>query len=360
VIDRLKKLLLNESYTDIPSNLDNITLYVQEQSSYVIGVQIFDYSELPLITIEQFELMRSRAIEYLAGEDNTPVHLLAIFFTKETEAAMKFVLGDFPCWIVDCNNNSLLLFKNMQDDFYGLRGLMDKVTSSTEDILTIKEDNSDSLIEAGKEAAKTFILRGAPLNLLMFLINIFVYFYMLLTGSPYNLDYMLAHGAMYVPYVVERGEYYRLFTCLFIHFGIQHLIGNMIVLFFLGDNLERAIGQIKYIIIYIFSGLMGSICSFTFSYIYNRNIISGGASGAIFGVIGALLWVVIKNRGKLEDMTTFRVAILICYALYSGIAGKNIDNIAHIGGLLSGFLMALLLYHKKKITKKSKDDFSDL
>lgn len=358
MIEKLDKLLLNDSYAGIPSNLSNIRLYSQVQSSYVIGVQIFDYTDLPLITIEQFELMRSRAIEYLKKQKDLPVHILSIFFTKETDAAMKFVLGDYPVWIVDRNNDHLLLFKNMQEDFYGLRSVLDRVTSSTEDILSYEKE--PSIFDEAKDATKTYIVKGAPINLIMFLANIFVYFYMLLTGSPYNLDYMLAHGAMYVPYVVEKGEYYRLFTCMFIHFGIQHLIGNMIVLFFLGDNLERAIGKIKYLIVYIISGLTGSICSFTFSYIFNRNIISGGASGAIFGIIGALLWVVIKNKGRLEDMTTFRVLLLIIYAIYSGLAGKNIDNVAHIAGLLSGFLLALILYHPGHLKKDIKDEYADL
>ena len=75
--------------------------------------------------------------------------------------------------------------------------------------------------------------------------------------------------------------------------------------------------------------------------------VAAGASGAIFGVIGALFYVVVKNRGKLEDMTAFRLGILIVYILYTGITTSGIDNAAHIGGLIIGVLLAILFYQRK-------------
>ncbi|MBO4905013.1 MAG: rhomboid family intramembrane serine protease [Lachnospiraceae bacterium] len=180
----------------------------------------------------------------------------------------------------------------------------------------------------------------------MVILNVLVFFVMSFAGSTEDIEFMLEHGAMYVPAVLENGEYYRFFTCMFIHFGFMHLAGNMVVLMFLGDNVERATGKIRFILIYILGGLMGSIGSFIYAMSYNPGIVSAGASGAIFALIGALLWLVIRNKGRLEDMTTLKMCVLIAYALYNGIASKNVDMAAHLFGLVGGFLAAIILYRK--------------
>ena len=129
---------------------------------------------------------------------------------------------------------------------------------------------------------------------------------------------------------------------------MQALSSNMFSLLLLGDNLERAVGKGKYILIYLLSGLGASMCSFLYNFITASYAVAAGASGAIFGVIGALFYVVIKNHGKLEDMTIFRLGILIVYILYTGITTPGIDNAAHIGGLVIGVLLAILLYQGRE------------
>lgn len=185
-----------------------------------------------------------------------------------------------------------------------------------------------------------------PVNTAMVVINVLVFIIMSVTGSTEDVDFMLEHGAMYVPYIIEKGEYYRFFTCMFLHFGFMHLVGNMTVLLFLGDNVERAAGPLRYILIYIFGGLIGSAGSFAFALIYNHGIVSAGASGSIFALIGALLWMVIKNRGHLEDMSILKMFVLIVYALYSGATSQNIDMAAHLFGLAGGFLIAMAVYRR--------------
>ncbi|HKM23007.1 MAG TPA: rhomboid family intramembrane serine protease [Lachnospiraceae bacterium] len=185
-------------------------------------------------------------------------------------------------------------------------------------------------------------------NFFLIIINVGVFLFLSVKGSTTDAVFMIEHGAMLVPCITQGHEYYRFFTCIFMHFGLEHLISNMLALYFMGDNLERAMGKVRYLLVYLGSGLGGSICSFLFLSLFEYNTVSAGASGAIFGVIGALLYVVIRNKGKLEDLTTFRVALLIGYCIFSGLSNKTIDNAAHIGGLLAGFLLSVVLYRKKK------------
>ncbi len=91
--------------------------------------------------------------------------------------------------------------------------------------------------------------------------NVIVFLALSLRGMTEDAEYMLAHGAMYVPRAVEQGEYYRLFTSMFLHFGFDHLMNNMVVLLIVGSRLETELGKIKYLFVYLAGGLCGSIAS---------------------------------------------------------------------------------------------------
>lgn len=153
---------------------------------------------------------------------------------------------------------------------------------------------------------------------------------------------------MYAPYVTEGHEYYRIFTCLFLHFGIAHLLNNMVMLGALGWNLELEIGKIRYIIIYFGSGIIGNIISLCYDLTLRRPAVSAGASGAIFGLMGALLYVVIANRGRLGRLSGRGMLVMVALSLYFGLTSGGVDNLAHIGGLVSGFLLAVVLYRRRK------------
>ena len=139
---------------------------------------------------------------------------------------------------------------------------------------------------------------------------------------------------------------------MFMHFGISHLVNNMIVLFALGDNLERALGHVKYLILYLFSGIGANWISMM---IGNKDpmVVSAGASGAIFGVIGGLFYAVAVNKGRLEDLQTKQLAVMIVLSLYMGLTSSDVDNAAHVAGLILGILLGILLYRKPK---KKMDD----
>ena len=188
--------------------------------------------------------------------------------------------------------------------------------------------------------------KPADVNGALIAVNILYYFWLELHGSTENAGYMVAHGAMYVPLIVEKKEYYRLLTSVFMHFGISHLVNNMIIQFVLGDNLERALGKIKYLVFYLLCGVGANVFSMIVSINDYEWAVSAGASGAIFGVIGGLLYVVIRNRGQLEDLSTRQLVLFVVCSLYFGFSSTGIDNAAHIGGLVLGFLLAMIFYGK--------------
>ena len=182
----------------------------------------------------------------------------------------------------------------------------------------------------------------------LIVINIGIFLVLSVLGATEDTLFMLEHGAMYGPYVVEGHQYYRIFTCLFLHFGIEHLLNNMVLLGALGWNLELETGRIKFLIIYFISGLGGNLLSLWMNMSTDKVVVSAGASGAIFGLMGALLCVVLKNHGRVGRLTNRGLLVMVVLSLYFGFTSSGVDNAAHVGGLVCGFVMAAVLYRRQR------------
>lgn len=178
-------------------------------------------------------------------------------------------------------------------------------------------------------------------------INVAVFLILSLFGDTEDAVFMFQHGAMYEPMVTQQHEFYRIFTSMFLHFGITHLLNNMVLLGALGWNLELEIGKMRFLIIYLVSGIGGNLLSLYFGILAETYAVSAGASGAIFGLMGALLYVVIANRGRLGRLSGRGMLFMVILSLYFGFTSSGVDNWAHIGGLITGFVMAVILYRRK-------------
>lgn len=188
----------------------------------------------------------------------------------------------------------------------------------------------------------------AWITMTLIVLNILYFVYLEAAGSSEDVLFMLEHGAMFGPLVLDGQEYYRLLTAVFMHFGINHIVNNMLVLFVLGDNLERALGKIKYLIFYLTCGVGANVVSMFLDMRQQNHAVSAGASGAIFGVIGGLLYAVLVNRGRLEDLSSSQLIIMIIFSLYFGFTSTGVDNVAHVAGLVIGIILAAILYRKPK------------
>ena len=190
-------------------------------------------------------------------------------------------------------------------------------------------------------------LSKEPVTAVLLLLNIIIFLVTDFTGGTDNTIHMLECGAAYPPFILENGEYYRLFTCMFLHFGIEHLANNMLVLFVLGQRLEPVVGKIRFLLIYFLGGIGGNLIYLVFDIKGGNYAVSAGASGAVFAVMGAMIWVVIRNRGRLQDISTRQMLVMAAFSLYFGFASSGVDNAAHVGGMICGILLAVVLYHPR-------------
>ena len=194
--------------------------------------------------------------------------------------------------------------------------------------------------------------RRAPVTLALVALNIVFFLWTEVNGSSEDIQNMYRWGAMYGPAITEDHEYWRLVTAAFLHFGISHIANNMFLLLLMGDRLERALGHVKYLILYLASAVGANL----FSMILDLRLdpetfyrtVSAGASGAVFGVIGGLLWAVVRNRGRLEDLSARQMMIFAGLSFYYGLTAAGVDSKAHFGGLVTGFVMCMFLYRPKR------------
>lgn len=169
-------------------------------------------------------------------------------------------------------------------------------------------------------------------------VNVLVYILCSLTG-----DLLYGRGQLDAFSVLVNQEYGRIFWAMFLHSGMSHLFNNMLILFFLGSMIEKEVGHFRYAVLYLLSGIGGNLLSLFVKVANGEVAASLGASGAIFGLDGVLLAMVLFSGREMENVTPARVLLMILYSLYSGFTGHNIDNAAHIGGLLTGFIVTSLI-----------------
>ena len=205
--------------------------------------------------------------------------------------------------------------------------------------------NTNNTIKASK-LDKIFSVKKPIITYALIAICVIVF---ILMGGSTDGKTLLAFGAN-LGLLVKRGEIYRLLTCAFVHIGIIHLVVNMYSLYVVGSQVENFYGKIKYLLIYLISAICGSILSIGFT----DNVISAGASGAIFGLLGAILYFGIKYRTYLGQTVKSQVIPIILINLIIGFTTPGIDNAAHIGGLIGGALSAMALGINENQDKSSK------
>lgn len=235
-------------------------------------------------------------------------------------------------------------YKGIDEDFnYEEEGfpLIAKITS---DITkkNIEENERFNNMYNQKKPIVTWILIG--INVLIFLLM-----YIIGKGSE-DLVTLTNFGAI-VPSLVKAGDYYRLLSSAFLHIGFIHLLCNMYSLYEVGPTIEHFYGKGKFVLIYLYSAIIASLFVLVFQ---GENTISAGASGAIFGLLGSLLYFGYNYRGYLGNQIINRIIPVIIINLFIGFTLPGISIAAHIGGLIGGVFVSYMLgiNDKKEISKR--------
>ena len=213
---------------------------------------------------------------------------------------------------------------------------MDLFIKLTQDINKKNEKDNDMAADIFK-SKKPYVTYGLiVLNVIMFLLM-----YVLGNGSK-DIETLVKFGALFRPYVLN-GEYFRIVSTAFLHIGVIHLLVNCYSLYVIGSQMESFLGKLKFLLVYLISAISGSLMSLIFT-----DAVSAGASGAIFGLLGSMLYFGYNYRVFLGNVLKSQIIPLILLNLFIGFSLSGIDNAAHIGGLVGGVFstMAVGLKHK--------------
>lgn len=210
-------------------------------------------------------------------------------------------------------------------------------------LMKITNDINKKNEEINKQAEAVFKMRKTLITPILIFLCCFMFFAMYIWGFGSDDNATLIHFGALVPSLIRSGEFYRLISCTFLHIGMVHLLCNMYCLYVVGTQIENFFGKIKFLIIYFFSALCGSLLSMA-----TGEHIGAGASGAIFGLFGSLLVFGYHYRVYLGTVIRSQVIPLILLNLGLGFILSGIDNAAHIGGLVGGTLITMALGVKYK------------
>ena len=256
----------------------------------------------------------------LVSEDNIDC---ANIKTTEDLKKYQFIMDEFPTITKKTN------FKEEGLDLF---------VKLTNDIGEVNKINQ-------KQAEDLFAKKDPIMTKILITINIVIFILQLVLGW----DVVASFGANYAPFV-KSGKFYVLFTSMFIHGNLIHLLFNMYALYIIGPQVESFYGKIKYLAIYFGSGILGALLSD----IFLQNSISVGASGAIFGLLSSIVYFGYHYRAYLDTVIRSQIMPLIIFNIFLGIVIPNIDTFCHIGGLIGGVLVSMACGIKYKSSKSER------
>lgn len=328
MLEHITDLLLNRGYVLLDDETEGILYRECEDSIRVITLSDASGED---DTDEYIAIQRK--IEFmLSSRFGRKVQCLHVVFTENgvfQDSEQHLIEKLQNVWLIAEDTGRLYIFEQQPADFDNLRGEIEGV-----------------LRHCVEHYKKEIAFRFTPVNSCILIVNVLVLIAIsLIHGdlfATYDSEIMLSMGAMSYETVID-GAWYQLITSFFLHFGLVHLMNNMILLAYTGCELERKIGSLAYFIGYMCFGIVGNLASLWYYHGQGEQVVSAGASGAIYGVIGALFVVLVVRQVKTPNLSPNRFLIMIGLTIYHGCTSTGVDNAAHIGGLIAGLIGGLLL-----------------
>ncbi len=317
----------------LPGTDKNKTLAVAYQTFYTLGWTVMFAGEAQLVGATA-KNWKSKGQQILVQSDTSEVAVQSKMVSGES-----FDLGGI-------NKKNVAAFSVAFQNIY--QSISPEEIAAN--VIAIDQLKQDTIVAAEKEIKKAELvdkamnLSGSNLYITygIIAINILVFTLMVFDGAGIMETNTLIHikwGANYGPLTLS-GDYWRLLTSTFIHFGIIHVLMNMYCLYTIGIYLEPMLGKVKYITAYLATGILASVVSLWW---HTEPTVSAGASGAVFGMYGLFLALLTTDLipKSVRDALLKSIGIFIIYNLAYGMK-SGVDNSAHVGGLVSGFVLGYL------------------
>lgn len=341
--EKLEQYLQTEGFFPLTSKLSEVVVLVKFENNLANVLQIIDYAKELYLDKEQYEEVKNSLRKMFSEKGISDTHILSLILAEDGAKSELLAKDDPFCWQILSKEKELLIGEDKQPDFYGVKGLLEnfliKYKEDPEQFTAVEEVKEQEL--SWKEKLKAYLKTAPYLSIFLILVNLVLCFCCIV-----NPRFFYGKGCVGLLYVL-RGETYRLFTAMFLHGSIDHYFSNMLLLYFLGDMLERKVGRIRFGVLYLLTGVIGNAFSCFHEYVSGLRYVSYGASGAVFGLIGMLFYMVMRRDERIK-VSMPSMIFMVIYCIYSSFAGIQVNVAAHLGGLLSGMLLMFVFYPRRK------------
>ncbi|SFS06305.1 rhomboid family intramembrane serine protease [Anaeromicropila populeti] len=326
VIEQLGQRLIEEGFQEISLNVKGFFSYNKMEGNEIYIVNILNLGEETEMGLQIYPIEIGNYTNSIANQVMKLPRVLNVFVTSQPDLVRTICSTKDENWIIDKSSNRLIIYENQLGSFLNIENIIEQVLSKPD------------------RPVIPYCTYGlVAINSLIFIImNIFF---------SKSIDQIYLSAGSYWPDILGNLQVWRLITSMFLHADFQHVFNNMILLAFIGGYVEKYLGKGKYFLLYTTSGILAGVTSMIYNISINEKPVGIGASGAIFGVVGALAYLLVRNKGKLDGIDGKRFILFLILSLNSGFRAENIDNMAHIGGLFSGFILCMFMVLFKPVNK---------
>ncbi len=361
---KLQQYFMGRRFYAVDLHMEHMALYYIAEGVAASLVWILDEKAVDTLTQEQYRQYSETIRGIFLKRGLTMVSMLSLFLTSDIAKVRQTADGTMY-WIVDENYGRLVVYENQPEEFLGLRGMIENnlrfggesrnsdgvQRSANEDNLRNaccmqgeKEREEKYRAYARRQQKERFfgwMRRWKERDWCVFLL-IAVNLAVFLLTDLIEVEWLLMKGSLSWYSVLEEGQWWRVLTSMFLHWDLSHIANNMLVLYGLGSLVERRFGHGRFLVLYFLSGLGASVLSMSYHWRMGEYALSAGASGAIYGIAGAVVAMLLfeyRSRGR-ENV--IRVVIFLFFLFASVFMGDTgTDNAAHIGG----FVVGVIFYH---------------
>lgn len=253
-------------------------------------------------------------------------------------------------WIVETDTKKIIVSGNQPDKILNIHKIIESALNNTNDTNSENSTSIFNAVKSKKEKDKQLIKSdNYYCTFAILIINFLVFALMELNGGSTQINVLISFGAIEPERIFVKHEYFRLLSNMFIHIGIIHLLANSLSLYIFGTRAEKYMGKLKFIIIYILSGIGCAVSSLIFT-----PGISAGASGAIFGIMGSIFIYSIFNKISIDGFDLYFIILFIIISIAAGFVNSNVDNAGHIGGFITGIVISFIMnfFKRHEVSKK--------
>jgi len=337
-------------FQSIPTDIDNVLMFASYQKSSLYLINLIVLGKDYVFDRERYDEYRKTTRAQFAHVNSDKVILLNILIVEDPSVIYEHVdytpnlEDDFVDvhWIVNSKEKDLIIPDKQLKSVLGLeKPMKELITTGIQEFYELTKMHKPSYI-----------------SLVFILINVVMWVILEYNGGSTDLETLLRFGAINVALIQVTGEYWRIFSSMFLHIGFAHLAYNVFALYIFGSRLEKYINIGQYVVIYIFAGLVGGFCSYGGSLLMGTNTVAAGASGAIYGLLGAILILSKASGQSIDGLNAYMMWLIFIFGIVFSVISPSVDVFAHVGGFIGGLIAStpIVILGKRQLGGTSNEE----